>query len=45
MILILHILHFITAHFKFITAHLCSDNPLFEALNTFTTRLMYLVDL
>ena len=31
-ILILHILHFITAHFRFITAHLCSDNPLFYAL-------------
>ena len=27
--LILHNLHFITAHFSFITAHLCSDNPLF----------------
>ena len=28
-ILILHNLHFITAHFSYITAHLCSDNPLF----------------
>ena len=27
--LILHNLHFITAHFSFITAHLYSDNPLF----------------
>ena len=27
-ILILHTLHFITAHFWFISAYLCSDNPL-----------------
>ena len=27
--LILHNLHFIIAHFSFITAHMSSDNPLF----------------
>ena len=26
--LILHNLHFMTAHFSFITAHLCSDNSI-----------------